>query len=58
MLEVFPGNPGESYRAHVEALLTSRAMHLRTMSRVFGRPMEVAIRPIGDGLRVQFALAA
>jgi len=58
MLEVFPGNPGESYRAHLEALRTSRAMRLKTISRVFNRPMEVAIRPISGGLRVQFALAA
>jgi PAS domain S-box-containing protein len=58
ILEVFPAGSLDSYRAHLEALKTSRAMRLRVTSRILGRPVDVAIRPICDGLRVQFAVAA
>jgi uncharacterized membrane protein YkvA (DUF1232 family) len=58
ILEVFPGATPEGYRAHLEALRTARAQRVRTHSRLFGRPMRVDIRPLSDGLRVQFALAA
>jgi PAS domain-containing protein len=58
ILEVFPGATPEGYRAHLEALRTARAQRVRTHSRLFDRPMRVDIRPLSDGLRVQFALAA
>jgi PAS domain S-box-containing protein len=58
MLEVFPGVAAESYRAHLEALRTLRAQRVTTHSRLYGRPLQVAIRPMSEGLRVQFAMAA
>jgi uncharacterized membrane protein YkvA (DUF1232 family) len=58
ILEVFPGAAPESYRAHLEALRTARAQRVKTHSRLYDRPLLVDIRPLSDGLRVQFALAA
>jgi uncharacterized membrane protein YkvA (DUF1232 family) len=58
ILDVFPGVAAESYSAHLEALRTSRAQHVTTHSRLYGRALQVAIRPLSDGLRVQFAMAA
>lgn len=58
MLEVFPAVSRINYSAHLEALRTARARRVRFVSRVLGRPMNVAIRPVTDGLRVQFSVAA
>jgi PAS domain S-box-containing protein len=58
ILEVFPGAAAESYRAHLEALRTSCAQRVRTYSSLYDRPLQVAIRPLSGGLKVQFALAA
>jgi PAS domain S-box-containing protein len=58
ILDVFPGATAESYSAHLEALRTSRVQRVTTHSRLYGRSLQVAIRPMSEGLRVQFAMAA
>jgi uncharacterized membrane protein YkvA (DUF1232 family) len=59
LLEVFPAVAnGEGYKALLQAARTARPVRLNTVSVLLGRPVNVSVRPLGEGLRVRFRLAA